>query len=198
MLLAFLSFLSCAPKGPVIKQLLNPQTQSNFYVRKVFDQDPSDFVGRFVADDVVGVDDSSARTTECSKYISFRTVGTGGVEYDEIYNASASVMGGLQLPAGFDFKAGVSQTVGVRAKYVATNKLVAKIQDPVGFDACCRKKKSNCTKRFISEFIEGQGDMWVAIDQYTGIKGLDKLKAAIPANVEASGQKSVFEEGQQI
>ena len=188
MILTLLSFLACAPKGFVTKQLLNPQTQSNFHLRKIYDQDPSDFIGRFVDDEATGVDDSAARTTECSKYITFRVVGAGGVEYDEVYNASSSVMGGLQIPAGFEIKVGASTTLGVRAKYVATNKMVADIRDPVNFDACCRKKKSNCTKRFISEFVEGQGDMWVAIDTYKGIKALDKLKAIIPANIEAAGQ----------
>ena len=66
--------------------------------------------------------------------------------------------------------------------------MVAKIEEPQKFDECCRRKESNCSNRFISEFHKGKGAIYVAVDRFTGVDGLNKLKKALNLNLEAKHQ----------
>ena len=167
----------------------NPTPTSNFYIRTAFDKDPSVFLGRFVAEDAEVIDESAARKTECSQYITYTIIDAGNVEYDEVMNASTNVAAGLKIP-GSNVAAtlGAGGGIGVRANYTMTNKMVADISDPVAFDACCRKSEGNCTSRFVGEFIEGSGKLWTAHSQFAGMKKLGKLQQANPFELEASGE----------
>lgn len=136
---------------------------TNLHLRAAFDTDPSVYLGRFVPDDAAVPDESAARKTACSQYISYRNVGGGGVEYDEVFESSAAAAMGLGVPKTeltLGGKAG--ESASLRAKYVLTTKLVADISDPVAFASCCRQSPTECTGRFVGEFIEGTGSIWAA------------------------------------
>ena len=165
--LALLTVLAALPayagrKSKVPPPEFVPPT-SNLHLRAAFDTDPSVYLGRFVADDTGVPDESAARKTACSQYISVRKVGGGGVEYDEVFEASSAAAMGLGVPKTeltLGGKAG--ESASLRAKYTLTNKLIADISDPVAFASCCRQSPTECTGRFVSEFIEGTGSIWAA------------------------------------
>lgn len=169
-------FLLGAKKGDAP----NPAPTSNFYVRTTFDTDPSVYVGRFVSEDAAVIDESAARKTQCSQFITHTLVDAGGVEYDEVMGASSGVAQGLQHSATED-------GAGVRANYVMTRKMVADISDPLAFDACCRKAEGNCTTRFISEFVEGKGSLWTPHSEFISMKKMAKKQKASPVELGASG-----------
>lgn len=161
--------------------------RSNFYLRSAFDSDPSGFIGRFVPEvtDTANLDESSTYPSRCSEYISYRTVGGGGVEYDEYFNASSSVAAGLSLPILNNqiTQAGVSVDYSggsiVRIRYTLTQKMVADITDPQAFGECCAIEEGACSDLYISEFMEGQGQVMhytssaADVDAGVGIKGVE-------------------------
>ena len=69
---------------------VNPMPMQNFYLRDTPDKDPTVFMGRFIFDDEFP-NESKARKTECSQYLSITTVDAGNVEYDEVLNGSAAL-----------------------------------------------------------------------------------------------------------
>lgn len=152
---------------------------TNLHLRAAFDTDPSVYLGRFVPDDAVVPDEASSRKTACSQYISVRTVGGGGVEYDEVFESSSATAMGLGVPKTELVMGGQSgQSTSLRAKYTLTNKMVADISDPVAFASCCRQSPNECTSRFVGEFIEGTGSIWAARSSSADasvLKGLQKL-----------------------
>jgi hypothetical protein len=158
-------------------------------LRAAFDTDPSAYLGRFIPDDAVVPDESAARKTACSQYISSRRVGGGGVEYDEVFEASSAAALGLGVPQT-ELRLGGrgGQAASLRAQYVLTTKMVADISDPVAFAACCRQSPSECTGRFVGEFIEGTGSIWVA--QSSSAEG-SVLKALQSVGLEVEASKGV-------
>ena len=186
--LTILAIIGCGLLAGRKPEVLNPTPTSNFYIRTAFDKDPSIFLGRFVAEDALVIDESAARKTECSKYISYTIVDAGNVDYDEVMNASSTVALGLKIPGTqLSSNVGAGGGMGIRASYTMTSKMIADITDPVAFDACCRKTDGNCSTRFIGEFIAGTGKLWSAHSEYAGLKKLGKLQKANPFELEASG-----------
>lgn len=162
---------------------------TNLQLRAAFDTDPSTYLGRFIPNDATVMDESAARKTACSKYISAKTVGGGGVEYDEIFEASASAALGLGVPqAALVLGGSAGKAASLRAQYVLTNKMVADVSDPVAFAACCRQSPNECTGRFVSEFIEGTGSIWVAQSSSGEAAVLQTLKGA---GVDAEASRGV-------
>ncbi len=136
---------------------------TNLHLRAAFDTDPSVYLGRFLPDDATTPDESAARKTACSQYVSVRQVGGGGVEYDEVFESSSAAAMGLGIPKTEITLGGKSgQSASLRAKYTLTTKMVADISDPVAFASCCRQSPTECTGRFVGEFIEGTGSIWAA------------------------------------
>lgn len=144
------------------------------YLRASFDDDPSHFIGRFIAGSVSAddVDENRGMQTECSKFVTYKEVNASGT-FDEYYNASTSVKGGLGIqnpaaavvPAGMNApsgSAGVDYGSGtsVRVQYNLERKLVANVQDPAGFAACCEQSPDNCTNTYIGEFWYGDGTLY--------------------------------------
>jgi hypothetical protein len=165
-----------------------PTPTSNFYIRTTFDKDPTGYLGRFVSDDAEFPDESAARQTRCSSLIDYKMIDAGGVTYDEVMSAGGGVLAGLKIPAVDSISFGVSSETGVRATYTLTQKMVAQIDDPVAFEACCRESPTNCSSQFVGEFIEGTGELWMAHSQFVGVRFLEKLQSRLPVDVEASGE----------
>ena len=187
----FLSFLSAVEAKRPKTMPINPAPQSNFYLRDSPDKDPSVYLGRFIFDDPSSTvpNETTARKTECSKYITYQTIDAGNVEYDEVMNASAALAAGLKFPGmSPNIRAGVDGGYGIRASYTMTKKLVGDISDPAAFDQCCSEKAGNCGEYFVSEFVEGSGKLWRAHSQFAGMKVTGKIKQYLPTDVEAHGE----------
>lgn len=159
---------------------------SNFHLRAAFDTDPSVYLGRFVPDGASVPDESAARKTICSQYITSRTVGGGGVEYDEVMAANRSTALGLGIPET-NLKLGGESgaSASLRAKYTHTHKMVADITNPVAFASCCRQNPGECTGRFIGEFAEGTGSIWAAQSSSAEANVMEALRT-MGFDVEAS------------
>lgn len=189
--LLLLSFLTIAEAKKPQSVPINPNPQSNLYLRDTPDKDPTDYIGRFIFSDPAKQvpNESLARKTECSQYITYRTVSGGNVEYDEIMNASAALSAGLKFPGmNPNIKAGADGGFGVRASYTMTSKIIGDISNPEAFDACCFERPGNCSEYFVSEFVEGSGKLWRAHSNFVGLKMTGKIKKYLPTDVEAHGE----------
>ncbi len=159
---------------------------TNLQLRATFDTDPSTYLGRFIPDGAAVPDESAARKTACSQFISIKSIGGGGVEYDEVFEASADAAVGFGIPKT-ELKLGGSggQSASLRAQYTLTTKLVADISDPIAFASCCRQSPTECTGRFVGEFIEGTGSIWAAQSSSADGSVLKALEA-VGLEVQAS------------
>jgi len=152
------------------------------YLRASFDDDPSHFIGRFIASSVEAddVDENRGIQTECSKFVTYKEVNASGT-FDEYYNSSTTVRGGLGIsnPASKAMPAGVNAPEGaaglehgsgtsIRVKYELQKKLVANVEDPAGFAACCDSSPDNCTGIYIGEFWYGHGTLYENTGAQTG------------------------------
>lgn len=142
------------------------------YLRASFDDDPSHFIGRFIAGNVSAdaVDENRGIQTECSQYVTYKEVNASG-SFDEYYNASTSVKGGLGIsnPASAAMGGNAPQGSGnidhssgtsIRVQYDLEKKLVANVEDPAAFSACCESSPDNCTGTYIGEFWYGTGTLF--------------------------------------
>ena len=147
---------SCANKqltGPVPVDLIPPTT--NLHMRATFDTNPSTFLGRFMPREGLRLlDESSARKTECSEYITWQEIDAGGVSHDDIFQVSGSVALGFTIPNSPVDVAGEADGVrSLRAQYRLTSKMVADVTDPIAFGLCCQKSAEACPGEFVSEFV---------------------------------------------
>jgi hypothetical protein len=134
---------------------------SDIYLRSAFDTDPSTYIGRFLPEGVV--DESSGMRTRCSEHIGYRSVGGAGVQYDEIFSASTQAALRVGVPELLGLGLGGGGARVVRIQYQLENKLVAEIEDPAAFEACCQAAPDQCTSRYVSEFFEGTGAVYYAV-----------------------------------
>lgn len=155
--------------------LAGPRT--GVFLRASFDDDPSHFIGRFIASDLGNddIDENRGLQTECSRFVTYKEVNASG-SFDEYYNSSTSVRGGLGInnpaqvkgaPEGsgsFGHESGTS----IRVQYDLQKKLVANVEDPAGFKACCESSPDNCTNKYIGEFWYGKGTLYENTGQQTG------------------------------
>ncbi len=81
-----------AAKGPPPADFVPPT--SNFHLRAAFDTEPSVYLGRFIQDGRGEVYETTERKTSCSGFIAIRQVRGGNVQYDEVFQASASASEG--------------------------------------------------------------------------------------------------------
>lgn len=133
------------------------------FLRSAYDMDPSAYLGRFVKAGTPPdqLDESSTFVTECSAYVKPKLVDAGEVFYDEYFNASAAakVSAGIQSIASVSAEAGSSGLM--RAKYTLHQKMQGVIEDPAGFNACCKKAPDMCSDRYVAEFLKGAGATYV-------------------------------------
>lgn len=153
------------------------------YLRSGFDKDPSSYIGRFLPSENTDVDESNGMQLTCSKHISYKEVDAGGVQYDEVFNASTAVSARIGVPLVAGISGGHSQSQAVRVRYVLERKMVSEIDDPAAFEACCKAAPDQCTDRFIGEFYGGTGEVFYAADSGTGGKGNGRTNAVL-ADVE--------------
>ncbi len=134
------------------------------HIRSSFDTDPGLRIGAFFPDGQEPLNEASAVDRVCSRYISYRPVSGGGVEYDEYFYADSEAAARLGMPQElFKASAGAGQQVAVRVKYTLENKLQHVISDPEGFAECCAERADQCGQRFIGEFVGGTGEVFYAV-----------------------------------
>jgi hypothetical protein len=110
--------------------------------------------------------------------VKYKTVGGGGVLYDEYYNASAGASVSAKIPQIATLSAGAAANRTVRVKYQIDQKLVSYIDDPDGFQACCMRAPDQCTGRYIGEFVSGIGAVYYGSGKSIG--GKAAIDAPIP------------------
>ena len=163
-------FLSCGPKTP------KPQTMSaappgNVYIRNSFDLDPSSYIGRFLTDGEVGLDESTAMSTQCSAFIEHRFVEGGGVRYNELLDVSNTVGAKIGVPIVAKVNGSYGKTSKVLVQYELTGKMLSEITDPQGFTECCKTNPEQCTRRYIGEFIQGKGAIFTEVSKEASAQG---------------------------
>lgn len=153
-----------------------PQTTATFseapkvFLRSSYDADPSNWLGRFVADDATEADDSAASESTCRKYIKPEVIDAGDVFYDEFFNATANAGLTAGLQKIISLGASVSNSKTIRVRYTLSKKMVAKITDPTAYDACCKAAPDQCTKRYIGEYLMGTGATYIGAEKKRGMK----------------------------
>lgn len=146
------------------------------YLRAAFDDDPSMFIGRFLASGVEGdqVDENRAVQTQCSRYIKYREVRAAGT-FDEYYNSSTSVKASLgmdsRMPTAPTGSASVDNQRGstFRVQYELNRRLVSYIEDHEGFTRCCESAVGACSGFYIGEFWAGTGTLYQNTGQSTDV-----------------------------
>jgi hypothetical protein len=73
----------------------------------------------------------------------------------------------------------------VRIQYALDNKLVAEIEDPAAFEACCQAAPDQCTSRYVSEFFEGTGAVYYAVGA-EGSAEISTVAEAVTGGLEVS------------
>lgn len=142
------------------------------YLRASFDDDPSHFIGRFLSNELPAseIDENRGIQTECSAFVTYREVRAAG-NFDEYYNSSTSVGAELGIdtsPAADIIQTGPGGTgefstesgTSIRVQYNLSRKLIAHVEDPAGFRACCDSIVGGCTNRFVGEFWAGTGTIY--------------------------------------
>lgn len=161
----------CATRSGIANQGATVVSSASVHLRNTFDTDPSTYIGRFVPAGVTDLDESNTMTLACSKYIKPRFIDGGGVAFSEDISVSTQVAARIGIPVIADASASHTASRTARADYVLTGKLVAEIDDPEGFAACCKSQPDQCTDRFIGEFVQGTGSLRHQAARSTSIEG---------------------------
>ncbi len=154
-------------EGPMGPNLKGPR--DGVYLRASFDDDPTHFMGRFLSNELAAgeIDENRGVQTECTKFVTYKEVNSSG-SFDEYYNSSTEVSANLGLSeagaaavgATGEGSVGHQSGTSIRVQYDLTRKLVANVEDPAGFEACCNAAPGNCTNKYIGEFWYGKGQLY--------------------------------------
>lgn len=137
----------------------------NVFLRNSFDTDPSSYLGRFMPEGLLALDESAGMSLACSEHITWRYVDGGGVKYTEFLQASTEASARIGVPVFAGAKGQGSSSSIVRVEYELTGKMIAEIDDPVAFNACCDSSPDQCTTRYVGEFIQGTGSVYHLSDE---------------------------------
>ena len=133
----------------------------SIFIRASFDQDPSDYLGRFLPAGIAteAIDETAARvSSRCGKYLKAKTVKASG-SYEQTFNASSGVKGSLGVQPFGKASAGSTGEAGLLVKYTMTEKMLVTVADADGFARCCESAPGECGERMIGEFIRGTGSV---------------------------------------
>lgn len=164
--LAFLN-ASCATTPGKVKlesPVRLPGTASVF-VRATFDSDASSLIGSFLPDDVEDdrLDESQAMRTRCSEFVKVKRIPASG-ETEDVFGASSSIGGKLGVQKVASIAGERKDMNAIRIKYNASEVMQADV-DTRGLTECCQAEPSQCTKRFISRALAGDGRIFVATEK---------------------------------
>jgi len=156
----------------------------NFFLRTSIDQDPSVYLGRFIADDTSpdSIDDSAAMQLTCSEFFTVKKIPAAGVEYDEYFQAGTAASASLGIPQ-MQLAVSAERVRAVRVQYTATEKWVAHLEDPAGFEACCKQAPDQCTGWYVGEFLAGTGAIYTVAKEKSQAGASGNIKG-VPADAE--------------
>ncbi len=167
---------------------LHIEPQKGVYIRAGFDDDPSDYIGQFINDDVPDdeIDETRGVQTSCSQFIEYREVNAGGT-YDEVYQASRSAGASLGVDpqaqaagAGGQASMGSSDGAMVRVEYELSKRMRG-VMTPE-YEECCRENVTGCSGRYLAEFWKGTGEIY----QFVGTERDFSAGASVPGVSEGS------------
>jgi hypothetical protein len=191
-LLLCLTALGCRKKGET--ETLGALPGSNVYLRSSIDADPSVYLGRFIPTGSTDVDEAGAMSLACSKFIRYRAIDGGGVQYTESLNISSDAALRLGIPVVASAEGAHSASRMVDVSYTLTGKMVAEIPDPDGFATCCKTQPDQCTDRYIGEFIQGTGAVQTASASQSSASGSGIAPNGLAGGAEAS-RSSAYSKG---
>ena len=171
-------------KGFGVPQANSLAPSPNVFLRNSFDTDPSTYLGRFIPEGLEALDESAGMSLACSEHISWRYVEGGGVKYTEFLQASSEASARLGVPVFASAKGKGSSNSIVRVEYELTGKMIAEIDDPVAFNACCDASPDQCTTRYVGEFIQGTGSVYHLSDTSMTIDAQGAHPAGVGGDVD--------------
>ncbi len=151
--------------------------ESALILRGAFDDDPSEYIGRFLPDALAHheVDENRASQTRCSEFVTHK-VKKGTATFDQYFQASSSAKAALGFPPIAGISASASEGVAVRVKYEQTKKMMSVLTDPVAYERCCKSGQGLCAKRHLGEYIFGSGVIyqWAGAQRNLDASGVAK------------------------
>lgn len=160
-----------------------PPRKQSVYLRSVFDDDPSDTLGRFIKAGTAAseVDESQSFAGRCSKFIELKVVGAGGT-FDETFTSSSSARGSLGVEAigkfgGGKLSGGYGTQGELRVKYTLRKKMIAK-ENADELSKCCQTAPNECSDKMIREFYMGDGEIYQFLGRETDVKAGGSYKIA--------------------
>ena len=161
-----------------------PPPSRSIQLRAAFDKDPSVYIGRFIPDSVADseVDENTAMTTRCSKYIKPKYV-EAQQQMDETMFISHKASASLGLPVVATINATSDGRDEVRVKYSLTKKIQSEI-DADELAQCCQADSSQCSRRIIGEFLLGTGDVLQSAKETDTLSADVKVPKPITASAD--------------
>lgn len=134
------------------------------FLRATPDSDASSLIGMWLPDEIADedLDESSAQRTRCSDFIKLRKI-PGGGDVEEVVTASTGASAQLGVKSIAHLSADRTTGDALRIKYNGIEKLVAQV-DTKGLDDCCRINPNQCTRRYISTVVMGDGQVYAATE----------------------------------
>lgn len=148
-------------------------------IRPSFDDDPSEFIGRFVANgvDKDDLDETNAVQTRCTEHIGYK-VKRASMTFDKYLRTSKKASASLGIAPFFKIGGGTQSSSVARIKYKLTHKMVAFKKDAAAYDRCCKDQTNGCPNRFIGEFWRGTGVLMEVAGAQSEISGGGEYKQA--------------------
>ena len=161
--------LAGCPKAPPPSPLLSVSPPENVFLRSSFDTDPSAYLGRFLPEDDLDLDESRGMALACSSLVSWEFIDGGGVQTREVFAASSGVAARLGLPPLGEVSGGRHQRRVAWVEYTLTGKMVSHVEDPAALAACCKDQPDQCTDRMVGEFLQGTGAVFFETAEHRGL-----------------------------
>lgn len=155
--------------GPIVPE----PPEKSVFIRASFDDDPSDFLGRFLPEGIApeAIDETAARlSSRCAKHLTSRTMNASG-SFEQTFNASSGVKGSLGVKPFGAISASHGADSGLLVKYKMTKKMVVAVKDADAFAQCCEAAPGECTSRMIGEFWYGTGTVSQFAGKQTDVEG---------------------------
>ncbi len=148
-----------------------PPLKQSVFLRGVFDDDPSQSIGRFLAPRTphAAIDESNTFASRCGKAITYKVVGAGG-SFDETFQSSTSVGGSIGVEKYGKLAAKYGKNGELRVKYTLKKKMVA-VEDVDALSQCCDTAADQCGDgRIIREFYLGDGEVMQLLGSEKSVK----------------------------
>lgn len=154
----------CAHKPDLASGVTVMQKKPSVFLRASPDSDGSALIGAWLPDalDDADLDESSASRTRCSEFIKLKKI-PGGGDVEELVSASSGASAKIGVKSIANIKGERTTSDALRIKYSGIEKLQAQV-DSKGLSDCCRIAPDQCSQRYISGVIMGNGQVFAATE----------------------------------